>query len=88
VERINQLNILRESNATLRAECESQSKRARELDVTVQQLSAQVDPLKDKLRIASAELSNRDQQIKKLEAESRQWKERTTHLMGKVSLTG
>jgi nucleoprotein TPR len=32
IEKINQLNILRESNATLRSDCETHAKRSRELE--------------------------------------------------------
>ncbi|TFY64347.1 hypothetical protein EVJ58_g2677 [Rhodofomes roseus] len=83
VERINQLTILRESNATLRTDCESHAKRARELDAKLRQLSSELDPTKEQLRIAQAELEAKDQQISGLEDESRRWKERNTQLLSK-----
>jgi nucleoprotein TPR len=84
LDRINQLNILRESNATLRADCETYSKRARELDTKLQQLSAELDPAKEQARIAQAELEARSAQLKRLEEENRRWQERNTQLLSKV----
>lgn len=83
VERINQLTILRESNATLRAECDSHAKRARSLETKLQQLSSELDPTKEQLRIAKAELEARNQQIKQLEDECRKWQERNASLLSK-----
>lgn len=85
VERINQLTILRESNATLRAECDSHAKRAKALETKLQQLSSELDPTKEQLRMARAELDARSQQIKQLEEELRRWQERNASLLSKVS---
>lgn len=84
LERINQLNILRESNATLRADCEKHAKRAQQLNVKVQELTTEIEPVKERARIAQAELEARDTQVKRLEEESRRWKERNTQLLSKV----
>lgn len=86
VERINQLNILRESNATLRSECEMYAKRASELDAKLKQLSMELEPAKEQARVAQAELEARDMQLKRLEEENRRWQERNTQLLSKVSL--
>lgn len=83
VERINQLTILRESNATLRAECDSHAKRAKALEIKLQQLSSELDPNKEQLRIARAELEARNLQIQQLEGECRKWQERNTSLLSK-----
>jgi nucleoprotein TPR len=85
VERINQLNILRESNATLRSDCEAYTKRAHESDAKLKQLSAELEPAKEQARVAQAELEARDVQLKRLEAESRRWQERNAQLLSKVS---
>ncbi|KAJ6508423.1 hypothetical protein C8R45DRAFT_1069158 [Mycena sanguinolenta] len=83
VERINQLNILRESNATLRTESENHAKRARELDARLKQLSAQLNPAKEQARVAQAELEARTSQMARLEEENRKWQERNTQLLSK-----
>lgn len=84
VERINQLTILRESNATLRADCESHAKRARALDVKLQAVTAEMDPIKEQLRVARAELEAKEKQIDKLEDESQSWQKRNAQLLSKV----
>ncbi|KAF9220879.1 hypothetical protein BS17DRAFT_786120 [Gyrodon lividus] len=83
LERINQLNILRESNATLRTDCETYSKRARELDAKLKALSVELEPAKEQARIARAELQARDAQITLLESESKRWQERNAQLLSK-----
>jgi nucleoprotein TPR len=50
VERINQLNILRESNAILRADCKNQAKRSRELETKLQSLSAELEPSEEEVQ--------------------------------------
>ena len=84
VERINQLNILRESNATLRAEYESASKRSRDLDVKLKQVTSELDPAKEQAKSAEAELEATKAQMQRLEQESRRWQERNTQLLSKV----
>lgn len=84
VERINQLNILRESNATLRAECESATKKSRELEAKLAQLSKELEPAKEHALSAQAELEATKGQMQRLEQESRTWQERNSQLLSKV----
>ncbi|KIK69700.1 hypothetical protein GYMLUDRAFT_519506 [Collybiopsis luxurians FD-317 M1] len=83
IERINQLNILRESNATLRADCEVHAKRVKDLEEKLAALGKQLDPAKEEARIANAELQARDAQIKRLEEENRRWQSRNQQLLTK-----
>ncbi|KAG6891509.1 hypothetical protein C0992_005042 [Termitomyces sp. T32_za158] len=83
LERINQLNLLRESNATLRADSERHAKRARELDSKLKQLSQELDPAKEQARLAQAELQACKAQIGRLEEEGRKWQERNAQLLSK-----
>jgi nucleoprotein TPR len=84
LERINQLTILRESNATLRAECDRHEKRSREFETRLHQLTTELDPAKEQLRGAQAELEARDVQIQRLQQESAMWQERNRQLLSKV----
>lgn len=84
LERINQNNILRESNATLRAECKKYSERARSLDSELKTLSAQLEPAKEEVRVVRAELQARDSQIALLSGESKHWQERNAQLLTKA----
>lgn len=86
LERINQLNILRESNATLRTDCENHAKKARDLEAKLQQLSQELDPAKEQARVAQAELQACKSQLARLNEESRKWQERNAQLLSKVCL--
>ncbi|KAF8887179.1 hypothetical protein BD779DRAFT_1672932 [Infundibulicybe gibba] len=83
LDRINQLNILRESNATLRADCENHAKRSRELEAKLKQLAQELDPAKEQARVAQAELDACKSQLKRLEDENRRWQERNSQLLTK-----
>ncbi|KAF5333006.1 hypothetical protein D9758_015176 [Tetrapyrgos nigripes] len=83
VERINQLNILRESNATLRADCETHQKRSKALEERLKTLHKQLEPVKEEARVAQAELQAKVAQVKRLEEENRRWQERNQQLLGK-----
>lgn len=85
IEKINQLNVVRESNMTLRQECEALAARAKAFETKVQQLESELDPTKEQLRIARAELEATKQQMQRLEEESRRWQERNASLLSKVS---
>lgn len=76
---------MRESNATLRSDCETYAKRSRDLDSKLKQLSSELEPAKEQARVAQAELEARDVQVKRLEVESRRWQERNAQLLTKVS---
>jgi nucleoprotein TPR len=78
------LNILRESNATLRSDCENYAKRSRELEAKLQRLSAELDPAKEQARMARAEIEACASQIKRLEEENSRWQERNAQLLTKV----
>lgn len=87
MEKINQLTILRESNATLRADAESQGKRARALDAKLTTLSAEIEPLREQVRMAQAELEGRQGHIARLEEENKMWQQRSSQLLSKVSVS-
>ncbi|KAF7299642.1 hypothetical protein HMN09_00969600 [Mycena chlorophos] len=83
IERTNQINVLRESNATLRVESENHAKKARELDAKLKSIVNEFAPVKEEVRTVKAELEARDGQIKRLEDENRRWQERNSQLLVK-----
>ncbi|KAG1722508.1 TPR/MLP1/MLP2-like protein-domain-containing protein [Suillus lakei] len=87
LERINQFNILQESNATLHTDCKTYAKHSRELDAKLQALSAELEPTKEQAHITQAELQARDAQIMHLEGESHRWQEHNTQLLSKYDCT-
>ena len=71
LERINQLNILRESNATLRAESDANVRKTRQLEAKLNELQTEVGPLKEEVTTLRAEVEAKDRQIQRLEDENR-----------------
>jgi nucleoprotein TPR len=84
VEKIQQLNLLRESNATLRADSEAHAKRSRELDAKLKSVLQELDPLRERARTVQAELDARSEHVTRLEEENRRWQERNNQLLTKV----
>ena len=82
--KINELTVFRESNATLRADCEAKAKRILEMDSKLQQVNAELGPAKQGLFIAKAELEARDLQLNRLQEDNRKWQERNSQLMSKA----
>ncbi|KAG9002479.1 hypothetical protein FRB94_003839 [Tulasnella sp. JGI-2019a] len=81
LEKINQLNILRESNTTLRAETESYRTRVLRLEEQLSNLSNELDPLKSELRATKAEVGANQDTIKMLEGECDRWRTRNAQLL-------
>lgn len=84
VEKIQQLNLLRESNATLRADAGAHAKRSRELDIKLKTLLQELDPLRERSRTLQAELDAQNEHVARLEEENRRWQERNNQLLTKV----
>ncbi|QRW15125.1 Nucleoprotein TPR [Ceratobasidium sp. AG-Ba] len=76
VDKINQLNILRESNATLRSESEANRKRAERFQSQLLRLKTEQEPLKLELATVKAELEERQRQNEQFQSDIEQLKER------------
>ena len=81
--KINELNILRESNATLRSENERNIKRATEFEAKINELSAQISPLEEKVHSLQAESDSKDDQIRLLTEDNERWKNRNQQILQK-----
>ena len=84
VEKIQQLNLLRESNAMLRTDAGAHAKRSRELDTKLKNLLQELDPLRERSHTLQAELDARNEHVARLEEENRRWQERNSQLLTKV----
>ncbi|CAE6518386.1 unnamed protein product [Rhizoctonia solani] len=76
VDKINQLNILRESNATLRSDSEANRKKAERLQSQLLRLKTEFEPVKLELVTAKAELEERQRQNEQFQKDIEQLKER------------
>lgn len=83
MEKINQLNILRESNVTLREENEKNMKKAGSLEVKLKEVERTTEPLKEEVRTLQAELEAKASEIKTLEEDCARWRTRSQQILAK-----
>ncbi|KAF9575471.1 hypothetical protein EC968_003076 [Mortierella alpina] len=83
LEKIGQLNLLRESNTMLRAENEKLQKRVVELEESERELQRKLDPLNAEVRDMKAELESRRSELKDVAEDRDRWRTRTTEIMNK-----
>ena len=81
--KINQLNVLRESNDTLRAESDRNMKKARSLTEELRVLQQQLQPLHENQARLQSELVTKDMQIRLLEEDNARWKSRNEQVLAK-----
>lgn len=83
LEKINQLSILRESNATLRDEAERSVRRAASLEQQLTAATAELDPLREQLRTAHVELEACQAQLRLVQEDNARWQARTQQILQK-----
>ncbi|KAJ8098206.1 hypothetical protein POJ06DRAFT_200750 [Lipomyces tetrasporus] len=83
LDRVNEINILRESNSSLREDNRRANNRIRNLEDHIKQLEAQIQPLEDKSASATADLEAKEQQLKLVQEDSERWKNRAQQILQK-----
>ncbi|KAK9376473.1 TPR/MLP1/MLP2-like protein-domain-containing protein [Lipomyces chichibuensis] len=83
LDKVNELNILRESNSSLREENRRANNRIRNLEDGIKKLEVQIQPLEDKLAGATADLEAKEQQLKLIKEDNERWKNRAQHILQK-----
>ncbi|KAI1306753.1 hypothetical protein EDD11_004679 [Mortierella claussenii] len=83
LEKINQLNLLRESNTTLRAENERLQKRVSRLEDTTRELQSKLNPMKEQVREMKADLDFSKDELKQVGEDRDRWRMRTVEIMAK-----
>ncbi|TPX31956.1 hypothetical protein SeMB42_g07676, partial [Synchytrium endobioticum] len=83
LDQVNQINILRESNSTLRQQSEASNRRVSELETRLQQMQSELLPLREQVATLEAEVEERKNQNRLLEEDSNRWKARSTAIMQK-----
>ena len=81
--KINELNLLRESNTTLRNENERNTRRAAEFEAKVSLLTSQLSPLEEKVHVLRAEIESKDDQMRLLMEDNERWKNRNQQILQK-----
>ncbi|KAJ3087632.1 hypothetical protein HK102_010618, partial [Quaeritorhiza haematococci] len=83
MEKINQLNILRESNVTLREQNQANMKRVETLSAELEEARGVIGPLKEEVGGLQAEVEARKAEIGQLEEDNKRWKGRTQQILAK-----
>jgi nucleoprotein TPR len=84
LEKVKQVELLNESNQTLRSQSEAYAKRAKDLQDLLDKARAELEPVREQVRVLRAEVEAKDAQIGRLETESRTWQERVQQILSKV----
>jgi nucleoprotein TPR len=83
MDKISELNILRESNSALRFDGEKKGKKVIELSAKIEELVAKIEPLEMVRRELEAEKEVKDAQMKLLNEDNERWKTRTQQILQK-----
>ncbi|KAK9463788.1 uncharacterized protein V1516DRAFT_661912 [Lipomyces oligophaga] len=83
IRKINDINILRESNSTLREEAKRSSDNVLRLEETVAKLNAEIAKIQDQLVSAAADVEAKEARVKMVEEDNERWKARTQQVLQK-----
>ncbi|KAG0313444.1 hypothetical protein BGZ99_008891 [Dissophora globulifera] len=83
LEKINQLDLLRESNTTLRSENERLQRRVMRLEESGRELQLKLQPLNEQVREMKAELDLSKEELKQVNEDRDRWRNRTVEIMAK-----
>ncbi|KAJ3313257.1 hypothetical protein HDV04_002241 [Boothiomyces sp. JEL0838] len=83
MEKIEQSNLLRESNITLRSQLEASGKKVGSLEVKIKSLEDQISPLKEQIFQLEGEVEVRKAEISNLTEDNARWKGRAQQILEK-----
>ncbi|KAF8318500.1 hypothetical protein DL93DRAFT_2054404 [Clavulina sp. PMI_390] len=81
LEKIQQINLLRESNTTLRKDSEAHAKAAQKLRAELQTLREELNPLKEQVHLLTAEVETRDALLQSMRESNQKLEARIEHLV-------
>lgn len=80
-DKMEQLSVFRESNKTLRMECEASNKEVARLQASVSALEAKLEPFENQLSDREAEIEAQKGEIVLLKEDNERWKARTQQIL-------
>lgn len=83
MEKLNQLNLLRESNITLRNELENNNNKKKELQSELDKLKQNVAPIESELTALKYSMQEKEQELKLAKEEVHRWKKRSQDILEK-----
>ena len=81
LEKVEQLNLLRESNAGLREENVKLQKQVKRMKLDLSKSNGAINPLEASLKKAEALLASKDEEISSIKDQSKRWETRTQQLL-------
>ncbi|KAE8224720.1 hypothetical protein CF319_g2423 [Tilletia indica] len=85
LEKVQQVNLLRESNSTLRQETERARSRINTLEAQLRTTQTELQPLRERATMAEAELESSREQAKILEEDSKRWQTRVQTILAQYN---
>jgi nucleoprotein TPR len=83
MKQLEDLNVLRESNSSLRHQSNYYMNKSQELETELNTLKSRVEPLEEQIRELAAESEAKDQQIKLVQDDNEKWKKRAEQILQK-----
>ncbi|KAG5359757.1 Protein MLP1 [Yarrowia sp. C11] len=80
-DKMEQLSVFRESNKTLRMECEASNKEVARLQATISGLEAKLEPFENQLSDREAEIEAQKGEISLLKEDNERWRARTQQIL-------
>ncbi|MDA4131759.1 MAG: hypothetical protein OK454_01355, partial [Thaumarchaeota archaeon] len=87
MEKLNQLNLLRESNATLRSEGQRTLKQLAEKAVAIEKLEAKIQPLEAQIRELESQKSFTEEELKQVQEDRDRWQKRMEGILANYGRT-
>ncbi|KAK0553493.1 Protein mlp1 [Tilletia horrida] len=85
LEKVQQVNLLRESNATLRQETQRARTRISNLEEQLRKAQTELQPVRERATMAEAELESSREQAKILEEDSKRWQARVQNILAQYN---
>lgn len=82
-DKLNDINILKESNSVLRQQGALYSNKAKELEKSIEQLQTKLGPLEGKIAEMNADVKVKEARIKTVQQEANEWKDKAQTILQK-----
>lgn len=86
MEKIEQVNLLRESNVTLRDQLDGTTKKLSSVEALLRNSQLQIEPLKSQVRTLQSDLEVKNDEVSGLKEDNERWKVRTQQILEKYEV--
>lgn len=86
LEKVEHLNILRESNSTLRQEADNLTRRVKDLEARLEEANGRLEPVEREGRLLAARIASGEEEMRLLRGDRDNWKRRFEQILEKTRL--